>query len=287
MISIVTAYFNRKQLFINTLRSIKHQNSKYLLEVIAVDDGSDENERLEDLISEFPFLKIIRLEKENKWYHNSCIPFNIGFKAAKGDLVIIQNPECFHYGNIIDFTAKNCKQNTYQSFGCFSLDKPATNDIIKIFEEKKIQEIIQLNDKVAYEEGCAGWYNHSIHKAKGYHFCAAITKKDLESIGGFDELYALGIAYDDDDLLSRIKKKKIEIQFVDNELVLHQNHYSSNAKSFANRQYKMNLTVRNKNLFEKISKKPYYKANIISRHLNLKLKKLYLKVVVNTLERIS
>ena len=57
MISIVTAYYNRKQLFINTLKSIKAQNSTYLLEVIAVDDGSEETERLEDLVSEFPFLK--------------------------------------------------------------------------------------------------------------------------------------------------------------------------------------------------------------------------------------
>ena len=60
MISIVTAYYNRKQLFINTLKSIKAQNSTYLLEVIAVDDGSEETERLEDLVSEFPFLKVIR-----------------------------------------------------------------------------------------------------------------------------------------------------------------------------------------------------------------------------------
>ena len=63
MISIVTAYYNRKQLFIETLKSIKAQNSNYLLEVIAVDDGSEETERLEDLVSEFPFLKVIRLEK--------------------------------------------------------------------------------------------------------------------------------------------------------------------------------------------------------------------------------
>ena len=50
MISIVTAYYNRKQLFINTLKSIKAQNSTYLLEVIAGDDGSEETERLEDLV---------------------------------------------------------------------------------------------------------------------------------------------------------------------------------------------------------------------------------------------
>lgn len=285
MISIVTAYYNRKQLFINTLQSIKQQDSKYLLEVIAVDDGSDENERLEDLISQFPFLKVIRLEKKNKWYHNSCIPFNIGFNAAKGEKIIIQNPECFHYGNILNFTENNLLQNTYISFGCFSLDKTSTNNINEIFAEKKIGEVIQKNNDFARNDGDAGWYNHSIYRPRAYHFCTAITKKDLQSLGGFDELFALGNAYDDDEFLSRIKKKNLEIHFIDNELVLHQNHYSPNSNSFQNREHKMHLTVRNLRLFNKLSIKKYYKANIISRYLSLKAKKIYIKIILNIIER--
>lgn len=285
MISIVTAYYNRKQLFINTLQSIKQQDSTYLLEVIAVDDGSDENERLEDLISQFPFLKVIRLEKKNKWYHNSCIPFNIGFNAAKGEKIIIQNPECFHYGNILNFTENNLLQNTYISFGCFSLDKTSTNNINEIFAEKKIGEVIQKNNDFAKNDGDAGWYNHSIYRPRAYHFCTAITKKDLQSLGGFDELFALGNAYDDDEFLSRIKKKNLEIHFIDNELVLHQNHYSPNSNSFQNREHKMHLTVRNLRLFNKLSIKKYYKANIISRYLSLKAKKIYIKIILNIIER--
>ena len=44
MISIVTSYYNRKQIFIRTLNSIKSQLDIYKnpLEVIVVDDGSDE-----------------------------------------------------------------------------------------------------------------------------------------------------------------------------------------------------------------------------------------------------
>ncbi len=286
MISIVTAYYNRKELFINTLQSIKQQNSKYLLEVIAVDDGSEENERLEDLIPEFPFLKVIRLEKKNKWYHNSCIPFNIGFRAAKGDKIIIQNPECFHYGNILNYTENNLVQNTYLSFGCFSLDKTSTEHIEEIFAKKEIAEVIKKNNDFAREDGDAGWYNHSLYRPKAYHFCTAITTKDLKNIGGFDELYALGIAYDDDEFLSRIKKKNLEIRFIDDELVLHQNHYSADSNSFENRNHKMHLNVRNKKLLDQLSKKSYTKANIISKFLGLKLKKFYIKIVLNTLERV-
>ncbi|MEC5157631.1 glycosyltransferase family 2 protein [Chryseobacterium sp. MP_3.2] len=286
MISIVTAYYNRKQLFLNTLRSIKQQNSKYLLEVIAVDDGSEESERLEDLVPEFPFLKIIRLEKKNKWYHNSCIPFNIGFRAAKGDKIIIQNPECFHYGNILDYTQKNLNQNSYLSFGCFSLDKTSTDHIEEIFSKKEIAHVIKKNNDFARKDGGIGWYNHSLYRPKGYHFCTAITAKDLKSMGGFDELYALGIAYDDNDFLSRIKKKKLDIRFIDDELVLHQNHYSPDSDSFENRNHKMHLIVRNEKLWDQLSKTSYRKANVISKYLGLRLKKYYIKMVLNILERV-
>lgn len=286
MISIVTAYYNRKQLFINTLQSIKQQNSKYLLEVIAVDDGSEENERLEDLVSEFPFLKIIRIEKKNKWYHNSCIPFNIGFKAAKGDKIIIQNPECFHYGNILDYTEKNLLKNTYLSFGCFSLDKASTDNINEVFAEKKIREVIKKNDEIVKNDGDAGWYNHSLHRPTAYHFCTSITKNDLQSLGGFDELYALGIAYDDDEFLSRIKKKNLKIQFIDDEIVLHQNHYSPNSDSFQNREYKVHLIGRNERLFKKLAQKNYYEANTISKFLPLSLKRFYIKIILNIIERV-
>lgn len=287
MISIVTAYYNRKQLFINTLKSIQSQNSEALHEVIAVDDGSDENERLEDLIPEFPFLKVIRLEKKNKWYHNSCIPFNIGFKAAKGNKIIIQNPECFHYGDIINYTEKNLTAENYLSFACFSLDKNSTNGIENIFKDKSVAEIIQKNNHRVVEDGDAGWYNHSVHRPKGYHFCTGITKENLQSLGGFDELFSLGIAYDDDDLLSRILKKKLNIQFIDEELVLHQNHYSPASNSFQNREYKMHLMVRNQRLFKKLSVIPYFKANNISRFLGLTLKKIYIKTILNIIERVA
>lgn len=287
MISIVTAYYNRKQLFINTLKSIQSQNSEALLEVIAVDDGSEDNERLEDLIPDFPFLKVIRLEKENKWYHNSCIPFNIGFKAAKGDKIIIQNPECFHYGDIINYAEKNLTKDNYVSFACFSLDKNSTNEIKNIFKDKSVEEVISKTNHAVVEDGDAGWYNHSVHRPKGYHFCTGITQENLQSLGGFDELFSLGIAYDDDDLSSRIKKKKLSIQFIDEELVLHQNHYSPASNSFQNREYKMHLMVRNQRLFEKLSEKPYFKANKISRFLGLSLKKIYIKTVLNIIERVA
>ena len=70
-------------------------------EVIAVDDCSDEDQRIDDLANRFSFLKTHRIQKENKWYNNPCIPFNIGFSLSSGDQIIIQNDECLHYSDIL------------------------------------------------------------------------------------------------------------------------------------------------------------------------------------------
>ena len=99
------------------------------------------NERLEDLTEKYPFLKVIRLEKEDKWYFNSCIPFNIGFKEAKGDIIILQNPECLHYGNIINFVQNHLNDNNYLSFACFSLGIESTHNLDTLLQhpEKKFR----------------------------------------------------------------------------------------------------------------------------------------------------
>lgn len=276
MISIVTAYYNRKKLFIRTLESIAKSSLIEEVEVIAVDDGSREEERLEDLVSIFPFLKVKRLEPENKWYSNSCIPFNIGFKLAKGDKIIIQNPECLHHNDIIKYTSENLGSNEYLSFGCYSLDKYTTDNLDEILIQKnKLTNIVQQGPLNTKSDGDLGWYNHSLHRPVAYHFCTAITKDKLNYLGGFDERLSLGIAYDDDDLLKRVKGV-LEVVFVDNHIVLHQNHYSSKSTSYQNRLNKYNLIAKNKFVLNnRINLFSEYRANLISKHLSFSSKKYW------------
>lgn len=255
MISVVTAYYNRKKLFLRTLDSMKPYFGKIDFEVIVVDDGSDENERLEDIRDQYPFLKIIRLEKDKKWYKNSCIPFNIGFEAVKGDKIIIQNPECYHFGDIIKYVDENLEDNNYLSFGCYSLDKETTDNNQLFFDRNYIHNIIHKNNRIFNFDGDLGWYNHSKYRPKAFHFCVALTKKDLYDLGGFDERYAKGIGYDDDEFIWRIKRKNMKINFVDDCIVLHQNHYLfSGDKAVKTSILKNKSFKRNKRIFEEITK---------------------------------
>jgi glycosyltransferase involved in cell wall biosynthesis len=272
MISIVTAYYNRKQLFYKTLRSIERFEYSEPFEFIAVDDGSIEEERIEDLAREFPFLKVIRLEKKNKWYQNSCIPFNEGFRHAKGDKIIIQNPECYHFSNVIEFAGQNLKNGEYLSFGCFALDKKTTDHYPDYYPDYIINDCIsQPSSQNSTVEGNI-WYNHSVYKPHAYHFCVALAKKDLDKLQGFDELLSLGIAYDDNEFVRRVKNM-LNIKFADNILVLHQNHYSPQSTSYDNRKRSHFYYGINNILFQQKLRKKM--INHFTKNLSVKQKKKF------------
>lgn len=215
MISIVTTYFNRKQQLLNTLRSINRSTVKDI-EIIITDDASIDSERLEDLVDDYSFLKLIRLEPEQKTWINPCIPFNIAIQHAKGDIIVLQNPECFHKTDILAYMREHITDNTYISVPTFALTSKMTNELSSGFEDF---------DLSSTAIGCEnGWYNHPTFRACHYHFCAAISRKNIQELGGFDERYAHGIGFDDDDLLRRISRKGINMSFAENQLAYHQHH---------------------------------------------------------------
>ena len=89
--SIVTSYYNRKKQFINTLETIKKSDEIDNIEFIVVDDASDEDHRIEDLLGVYSFLKLIRIEKKDKWWTNPSIPITKAIKQSIGDVIILQN----------------------------------------------------------------------------------------------------------------------------------------------------------------------------------------------------
>lgn len=231
MISIVMAYYNRKPLLLKTLDFIKRSSIKDY-EIIIVDDGSSPEHKLNNIDD----IKLIEIESKEKTWVNSCIPFNIGFKEAKGDIIIIQNPECLHFRDIMKH-AINIKDNEYITYACYSL--PINWDGI-------------IRDKNVTHDGDEGWYNHSIYRPVGYHFCSAITRKNLEELGGFDERFKDGIDYDDNEFLTRVKRKGLNIKIIDNPIVLHQFHYNPGYRPKGKS---------NKELYQQILKEDKIKVN--------------------------
>jgi mannosyltransferase OCH1-like enzyme/GT2 family glycosyltransferase len=208
-ISIVAAFYNRQALLDKTIESIKASSVKDY-EFILVDDASDV-----PLVCEGA--RIIRVEKKDKWYTCSSVAFNMGLREATGDVIIIQNPECYHVGDILSYVEKNIQPNVYLSFGCYAIKAEETvafhNGVMPILQNR----IFTGSDR-------NGWYNHTRYRPVAYHFCSAILRKDLDRMGGFDERYARGVAFDDDDLIRRIRNRGMVVKIIDDPYVIHQYH---------------------------------------------------------------
>lgn len=267
-VSIVMAYYNRLEVLKVSLRTIsmtKHDN----IEVIIVDDGSDAPHRCEEIKDCYDLdIKVLRIDKEKKTWTNSCISFNKGFQQAVGDIVIIQNPECLHVGDVVSYAVENLNDENYLTFSCYSINAPATTHLLNIKSDTsdyvdKIVALIEPHMKShVVISNFLGWYNHPTVRPYAYHFCSAITKKNLDELGGFDERYSLGFGYDDNELLTRIKRKGLRIGVVSPEsgvYVIHQYH-SICAES---RSSKSEGVQKNCKLFHEVTlKETGWKVNI-------------------------
>lgn len=209
MISIVMSAFRRQEQLDVTLRSI-HESSVRDYELIIVDDASPVPLKCDEA-------KVIRVQPEEKWYSNPCIPYNRGFREVAGDVVVIQNPECYHVGDVLGYVRDKIRDGLYLSFSCYAINRNETIGLKQgIMPEIKMRGFKHPEDN--------GWYNHPKFRPVGFHFCSAITKRDLDGIGFFDERYAEGVGYDDDDLVKRIKSAGIRVAIVEKPYVLHQFH---------------------------------------------------------------
>lgn len=229
-IGIVMTYISRQAQLNNTLNSFLQYDPKDFF-VVIVDDGSPQD----IILPELPF-RVEVLKLKDKTWHNTCIAYNFGFKKAleySPDVIIIQNAECQHNGDILS-EAKRATEEDYLSFGCYSLGEGQTADCI-------------LNNKIAEFNGESAWYNHSIYRPYGFHFCNAITANNLKKLNGFDERLWAGVAYDDNMFVHQIQMLGLKFKFIDYPFVFHQWHDRpyEYTEELVKRNYDTYLTIQN------------------------------------------
>jgi GT2 family glycosyltransferase len=259
MISIITAYYNRKDLFYRTLQSISRSKFKDI-EIIAVDDGSSPEHRLEGLINEFPFMKIIRVEKKDKWYINPCVTFNIGLREAKGDIIVLQNPECLHVHDVLTYLSENINDSNYISISAYGLNSELTKTLPNNISNNTVEELLKSLPQETYRGwDTLGWYNHSIYRPLYFHFCSAMSRNSMNKLNGFDERFAYGIGYDDDEIVVRIRQMGLQMTIEDKLCVIHQYH-----ESHWNPPNAAQLCERNKQMVNNFTRRENkYTANLI------------------------
>jgi len=252
------AYYNRRTLLLNTLRTIAKSSEINKTEIIIVDDGSEVHERVEHIVDLFDFpIKVIRIEPEDKWYNNPCVPYNMGIKKATGEIIVLQNPEVLHTGDILADISKRIDDNNYLVYGVYCINDVLTERInntnwgsATLFTD--IQNIIKpTNNRAAYTANDCGWYNHSVLRPSALHFLSAISKPIMDKLGGFDERYAMGVDRDDNEFIYRIKRNNVNIKIVDTPYAIHQNH----PKVAYNRPNVEQLRQLNVDLFKNVTEK--------------------------------
>lgn len=235
-LTIVMTYIQRQRQLDETLKSLC-QYDPAEFNVVIVDDGSRDDIVLQDLPFDVDILKI-----RNKSWHNTGIAFNWGFNKAleySPDVVIMQNAECIHSGDILSAAMKVTDEN-YISFACYSLAEGEGPGC-------------EIQNKTATFNHESAWYNHSVYRPVGFHFCTAITAENLRKLNGFDERFWAGVAYDDNMLIHQIQNLGLRIDIIDDPFVFHQWH---------DRPYEItaDLVDRNCALFKELEQSTEYRA---------------------------
>lgn len=256
-VSVVMTYYNRRPQVIRTLRSMSMSEWDDF-EVVVVDDASDEGQRIDDLPtlfqSKFP-VKVIRIDERGKYGYNPCVAFNMGFSEAKGQIVIIQNAENFHYGDVISYAANSVGKNDYVLFACRSLPKEETIRLKDVMWEPLRYE--QSIRKLLTRDG--DFYSRFKRYNPILHWCSAISRENLAKLNGFDERYSWGNDWDDNEIFWRISQcLKLDVKVLDESkpFVFHQDHAHAlhTGKPGAHELYLERHHI-NKNIFENVTMK--------------------------------
>jgi glycosyltransferase involved in cell wall biosynthesis len=192
-IGVVIAYYNRAHLLRNTLKTIfTTEHTDY--RIVIVDDASSEP-------LDLPDVEIIRVDPHEKTWTCPVIPYNMGIaRVLDADIIVIQNAECAHFGDVLMYANDLVTDTNYISFGCWSLAEGRTLD--------DVWPDIIADNPLRTDGGGTGWYNHPRWNVRRFHFCMAMSKQTMLDLNGFDERFKDGAGYDDNDLVRRLSRMK-------------------------------------------------------------------------------
>ena len=232
LVSIIVLNYNAGQLLLNCVDSLK--KSTYTnLEIIVVDNISSDGSQTK-CKEKFPNIKLIQNEK-NLGY---CGGNNIGIKEAKGDYIVILNPDTIVEPNWIQelISAQNRFGDGLYQPKILSLNEEniiqSTGNMLHVFGfgfardkgKKDVDNIVEIQ-KIGYASGT----------------CLFTTRKVIEKIGLLDEF--LFLYHDDLDLGWRAAQIGINSYYVPKSKIFHVESYSLkwSAKKFywleRNRKY--------------------------------------------------
>lgn len=174
-VSVCMCSYQRADLLRATLETIRAQRFPDL-EIVVCEDG-DDGGATHDVCEEFGARYLARRDRPPQPYSNPSIPWNIAIRHARGDVLILQNPECRHVGtDVIEKLVEPHHHSTRNAVFASAL-------------------ALQPNGEPWQ------WYCHPRYSARPYFFCGSIRRESVLRVGGFDEDFGRdvgGYGFDDD-----------------------------------------------------------------------------------------
>lgn len=195
-VSIIMTTFNRAPQLLRTLESITPQSYKDF-EVVIVDDGNDKETPVL-MQRQWPFpIKYFRLNRPKVGARSGpAVAINFGVRRATGEIVVVQNAECRHVGEILSQLISTVKSDNVVLCQTDHFDESGKN----------------LGTVVDIKEA-----------RFAYFFCGAIYKAWICKLRGFDEDFNGVWGGEDDDFSYRLHKAGVKFHFL-NDKVQHQWH---------------------------------------------------------------
>ena len=247
LISIIVLNYNAGELLLNCINSLM-KSTYQNIEILVVDNISSDDSHTK-CKKQFPDIKLIQ-NRKNLGY---CGGNNVGIKEAKGEFIVILNPDTIVEENWLDemFNAFNEFGDGLYQPKIISLNESdiiqSTGNMIHVFgfgfardKGKKIIEKKEEIEKIGYASGT----------------CLFTTKEVLEKVGLLDEF--LFLYHDDLDFGWRAAQIGINSYYVPKSKIFHVESYSLkwSAKKFywleRNRKYCLK-THYSKDTYKKMS----------------------------------
>jgi hypothetical protein len=218
MICVVMTTHDRQKQTIFTLNSFKRSAQVSNLSVILIDDSDQCFFRREDLEPLNLSILYITIDPHRKTWINPCVNYNLGLQEVTSDIVILQNAEVCHCGDVIQYVHDHSTDQNYLVFDVGTTKSPDENVRLSSVVPPTFDQFYRYLRQIQTK-----WYQHALPvvdqstawMTRNLHFLTAIRHEHLRRLDGFDLDFALGTCYDDDELLLRIRRVlKLQIEMV-------------------------------------------------------------------------
>lgn len=216
--SFIITYYNRPSLHA-TLASFEHHYAgRDDYEVLILEDkktvqSPDDHAKLMYILNRFKeTVPVTNYQMTYDNYACPCSAMNEGVELAKGQFIIITNPECFHVVDVLKGLDEEFSKDPDVYVICSCVN---TGQI-----RGDTDNLVGFSFKVGPKDS---WYQHSVYKNRALNFCTAISKAKYIQMKGFNEFFDGGLGRADVEFVTRVRRV-CKLVFRDDLLTAHLAH---------------------------------------------------------------